>query len=95
MSAGRGFRVAALFVALVAGGRGPIAAQILANRGAHVVVQSGAALVVQGSVANAAGSTLTNAGTVLLTGDFANTGVLNSSGWLVFAGAVDQTLTPG
>ena len=76
------------------GGSGSLAAQTLANHGAHVLVQPGAAVVVRGSVANAAGSTLTNAGTLLPTRDFTNAGALSSAGWLVFAGAVDQTLTP-
>ena len=94
--AGRHLRVAACLAGLASlGASGPVVAQTLNNRGANVLVQPGAAVVVRGSVANAAGSTLTNAGTVLLTGDFTNAGALNSSGWLVFAGAVDQTLTPG
>ncbi|WP_210519479.1 T9SS type A sorting domain-containing protein [Hymenobacter terricola] len=87
--------MAAFIVALGAGASGPSAAQILNNRGAYVLVQPGANLVVRGSVANAAGGTFSNAGTVLLTGDFTNAGALTSSGWLVFGGAVDQTLAPG
>ena len=58
-------------------------------------MQPGAQLVVQGSLANAVGSTLSNAGTVLLTGDFINSGALTSSGWVVFGGTVDQTLVSG
>ncbi|GAA4032970.1 hypothetical protein GCM10022409_16590 [Hymenobacter glaciei] len=60
-----------------------------------MLVQSGANLVVKGSMSNAGGSTLSNAGTMLLTGDFINAGALTSSGWMVFGGAVDQTLVPG
>ncbi|WP_188562235.1 T9SS type A sorting domain-containing protein [Hymenobacter frigidus] len=94
--AGRHLRVAACLMGLASlGASGSLAAQTLANRGAHVLVQPGAFVVVRGSMANTAGSTLTNAGTLLLTGDFANAGALNSSGWVVFAGAVNQTLTSG
>ena len=95
-SAGRHLRVAACLAGLAGlGTSGSLAAQTLANRGAHVLVQPGAFVVVRGSVANTAGSTLTNAGTLLLTGNFANAGALSSSGWVVFAGAVNQTLTLG
>ena len=95
-SAGRHLRVAACLVGLAGlGASGSLAAQTLANRGAHVLVQPGTFVVVRGSVANAAGSNLTNAGTLLLTGNFANAGALSSSGWVVFAGAVNQTLTLG
>jgi hypothetical protein len=72
-----------------------LAAQTLTNQGAYVLVQPGAALVVQGSLLNAPSSTLTNQGSVLLTGDLTNQGTLASAGWLVFAGAADQTFTAG
>jgi hypothetical protein len=73
-----------------------VAAQILTNNGAHIVVQSGATLYVGGSLTNSQVSTLTNAGTVKLTGNFLSTGTLSSSGLVLFTGTANQTLTaPG
>ena len=93
---GRHWRVQALLAALVLpGAGGTVAAQTLTNHGAQVLVQAGAALVVRGTVLNKASSTLTNQGTVLLTGDLTNAGTLASAGWLVFAGAADQTFAVG
>jgi hypothetical protein len=80
---------------VIAGATGPLAAQTLTNHGAYLLVQNGANLVVGGTLLNEAGSILTNQGTVLLTGDLTNTGTLASTGQLVFAGAADQTFTPG
>ncbi|QIX61585.1 T9SS type A sorting domain-containing protein [Hymenobacter sp. BT18] len=74
---------------------GTVAAQTLTNAGAQLTVGAGATLYVSGSLDNQAASTLTNAGTVQVTGDLTNTGALTSPGTLVFAGAANQTFTPG
>jgi hypothetical protein len=75
---------------------GPVAAQTLTTTsGTTLTVTSGAVLYVAGAVQNNAGSTLSNTGTVQLTGDLTNAGMLASTGTLLFSGSTDQTFAPG
>lgn len=67
----------------------------LVNDGATLTVTSGTTLYVAGAVQNNAGGTLANAGTLQVTGDLTNAGTLTSPGTLLFAGAANQTFTPG
>lgn len=70
----------------------PVSAQLLTNKGAHIVVQPGATLLVRGSMVNSQGATLHNAGTLQLANDFTNAGAILSPGAVLFNGTTDQTL---